>query len=98
MHVIYSPNHHVHRGEFEIYRGELVPCFEKPERADYVFQAVREANIGEISAPDSFPLTAIERVHAPRYVRFLERAWDSWAALGNTKDALPAVWPIRGFR
>ncbi|HYD62344.1 MAG TPA: histone deacetylase family protein [Noviherbaspirillum sp.] len=98
MDIIYSPDHHAHRGEFEIYRGELVPCFEKPERADYIYKAVTDHNIGPVSAPDSFPLTPIERVHAPRYLRFLERAWDSWTALGSTRDAIPAVWPIRGFR
>lgn len=34
MDIIYSPDHHAHRGEFEIYRGERIPCFEKPERTD----------------------------------------------------------------
>jgi acetoin utilization deacetylase AcuC-like enzyme len=98
MHIIYSDAHREHRGEFEFYRGELVPCFEKPERADYVLAAVTRHNIGPVVAPDSFPVAAIERVHAPRYLRFLERAWDMWSALGNTRDAIPAVWPIRGFR
>ncbi|TFW05521.1 histone deacetylase family protein [Oxalobacteraceae bacterium OM1] len=98
MHIIYSPDHHLHRGQYEFFRGELVPCFEKPERADYVFKAVSESGIGAITAPEHFGIEPIERVHAPRYLRFLERAWDSWAALGNTKDAIPAVWPIRGFR
>ncbi|MFC7515261.1 histone deacetylase family protein [Herbaspirillum sp. GCM10030257] len=98
MDIIYSPDHQLHRGEFEFYRGELVPCFEKPERADYVFNAVTAQAVGTVCDPEPFPLTAIERVHAPRYLRFLERAWDSWTALGNTRDAIPAVWPIRGFR
>ncbi|HYD97281.1 MAG TPA: histone deacetylase family protein [Noviherbaspirillum sp.] len=98
MDIIYSPDHHAHRGQFEFFRGELVPCFEKPERADYVYNAVVEHKIGTVSAPESFPLAAIERVHARRYLRFLERAWDAWSALGNTRDAIPAVWPIRGFR
>lgn len=98
MHIIYSDQHHLHHGEHEFYRGELVPCFEKPERADYVLAAVTSRKLGPVSAPDSFSLAPIERVHAPRYLRFLERAWDMWSALGNTRDALPAVWPIRGFR
>jgi acetoin utilization deacetylase AcuC-like enzyme len=98
MDIIYSPDHRVHRGEFEFFRGELVPCFEMPERADHVHEALVRHGIGNIAAPDTFPMSLIERVHAPRYLRFLERAWDSWAALGNTRDAIPAVWPIRGFR
>ena len=98
MKIIYSDRHRLHRGDKEIYRGELVPCFEKPERADYVYEAVKARNIGPILEPKEFPVAAIERVHAPRYIRFLEKAWDMWSALGNTRDALPAVWPVRGFR
>lgn len=98
MKIIYSDSHRLHRGDKEMYRGELVPCFEKPERADYVLQAVTSRKVGPILAPQEFPVAAIERVHAPRYIRFLEKAWDMWSALGHTHDALPAVWPVRGFR
>ncbi len=98
MKIIYSDRHHLHQGQLEFYRGELVPCFEKPERADFVLQAVKARQIGPVIEPEAFSLAPIERVHAPRYLRFLERAWGMWAALGNTRDALPAVWPIRGFR
>jgi len=98
MKIIYSERHRQHRGEMEMYRGQLVPCFEKPERADYVYEAVKARNIGPILQPKEFPVAAIERVHAPRYVRFLEQAWEMWTALGLTRDALPSVWPVRGFR
>jgi acetoin utilization deacetylase AcuC-like enzyme len=98
MKVIYSDRHRLHRGDKEMYRGELVPCFETPERADYVVDALKARNIGPILRPKEFPVAAIERVHAPRYLRFLENAWEMWSALGHTHDALPAVWPVRGFR
>ena len=82
--------------------GTRTLCFEKPERADFVHAAVQARDIGPILEPREFPVSCIERVHAPRYVRFLEQAWDMWSALdntgGNPKDALPAVWPIRTFR
>jgi acetoin utilization deacetylase AcuC-like enzyme len=98
MHIIYSDDHRLHQASMEFFRGELVPCFEKPERADFVLAAVKARGIGEILAPDTFSVETIERVHAPRYLRFLERAWDMWSALGQTRDAIPSVWPIRGFR
>jgi len=98
MQIIYSDRHRVHRGEFEVYRGELVPCFEKPERADFVLEAVTERRIGSVIEPRRHGLAPLERVHAQRYLRFLERAWREWSALGQTRDMLPAVWPIRGFR
>ncbi len=75
MKIIYSDRHRLHHGDKEMYRGQLVPCFEKPERADFVYQAVKQRQLGPILEPKEFPVAAIERVHAPRYVRFLEKAW-----------------------
>jgi acetoin utilization deacetylase AcuC-like enzyme len=98
MRIIYSDRHRAHHGEFESFGGKLVPCYERPERADLVLAAVTACRIGPVLEPERFSLAPIERVHAPRYLRFLERAWDTWSALGNTRDALPDVWPIRGFR
>jgi acetoin utilization deacetylase AcuC-like enzyme len=97
MDVIYSDLHRAHRGEFEFFAGKLVPCYEKPERADAVLAALTACRM-EVSGPEPFSLAPIERVHAPRYLRFLARAWTMWNALGNERDALPDVWPIRGFR
>ena len=54
MKIIYSDRHRLHRGDKEMYRGELVPCFEKPERADYVYDAVTSRNIGPILEPKEF--------------------------------------------
>jgi acetoin utilization deacetylase AcuC-like enzyme len=98
MKIIYSDRHRAHHGQFESFAGRLVPCYEKPERADAVLAAVTARGIGPVLEPEQFPLARIERVHAPRYLRFLERAWQTWNGLGNTRDALPDVWPIRGFR
>lgn len=98
MKIVYNDRHRLHRGDKEMYRGQLVPCFEKPERADFVHAALKARKLGPILEPRQFAVAAIERVHAPRYIRFLEKAWDLWTAQGNTQDALPAVWPVRGFR
>jgi len=98
MKIIYSDRHRLHAGKHEFYRGQQVPCFEKPERADFVHEAVKARNIGPLLEPQEFPVSRIERVHLPRYVRFLEQAWDLWIAEGNTGDAFASVWPIRSFR
>jgi len=95
--VIYTDRHRLHRGEFEFFAGELVPCYEKPERADAVLAALTACGMA-VGGPESFCLAPIERVHTPRYLRFLESAWQRWRALGKERDALPDVWPIRGFR
>jgi acetoin utilization deacetylase AcuC-like enzyme len=98
MLVVFSDRHRAHAGHVEFYRGELVPCFEKPERADLVRAALQTHGIGPVVEPTTFDRARIERVHAAQYVRFLEHAWSEWSALGHTQDALPAVWPIRGMR
>ncbi len=98
MQIIYSDRHRAHQGRVEHFHGTAVPCFEKPERAEMVLAALTATGLGPVSGSESFPLAAIERVHAPRYLRFLERAWQRWRELGHDGDAIPDVWPIRGFR
>jgi acetoin utilization deacetylase AcuC-like enzyme len=98
MLTIYSDDHRLHHGAAEFYRGRLVPCFEMPERADQVLDRVRQAGLGPIVAPDRFDRAALTRVHTADYVAFLESAWDEWAALGETGDALPYVWPAADLR
>jgi acetoin utilization deacetylase AcuC-like enzyme len=98
MDIVYSEAHRAHRGEFEFFRGRQVPCFEKPERADLVLAALVERKLGAVLPPQPFGIERIERVHAPRYLRFLERAWGMWTSLGESADAIASVWPVRGFR
>ncbi len=97
MQILYTDRHRAHRGQREFFHGTLVPCFETPERAEVVLAALTACAM-PVDEPDSFGLAPIERVHAPRYLRFLERAWERWRAMGRDGDALPDVWPIRGFR
>ena len=51
MKTIYNAAHSLHRSEHEFFRGEKVPAFEKPERADWVLAAVQREKLGEIIAP-----------------------------------------------
>ena len=39
----HNPLHHLHAPAHEFFRGNRVDCFEKPARADYVEQALRQA-------------------------------------------------------
>lgn len=101
MLTFYNELHGQHRGKFEIFRGEMVPCFETPERADVVVAELGRRNLGRIVTPQGVPLMSLERIHTPRYLHFLRNAWTDWLALDPAnagKDAFPAVWPIRGMR
>ena len=85
----------------EMFRGELVPCFEVPDRADFVLQALRARGLGSIESAPEVGTDALARVHAPRYLQFLSTAWAEWIALdpdNAQRDALPSYWPIRTFR
>jgi acetoin utilization deacetylase AcuC-like enzyme len=99
--TFYNEHHAQHRGRHEIFRGEMVPCFEKPERADMVVAELGRRGLGRIVTPHGVPLVSLERIHTPRYLHFLRNAWNDWVALDPAnagKDAFPSVWPIRGMR
>ena len=48
MITFYSPQHALHHGKLEMFRGELVPCFEVPARADFVLQELVRRGLGEV--------------------------------------------------
>ena len=89
--TFYNPHHALHQGKLEMFRGELVPCFEVPARADYVLAELQRRQLGEISSPQRFNVTALTTVHTPRYLDFLAHAWDEWVALDPANAALAAV-------
>jgi acetoin utilization deacetylase AcuC-like enzyme len=101
MLTFYNELHTQHKGRHEMYRGELVPCFEKPERADAVLAELGRRGLGRIVTPHGVPLMSLERIHTPRYLQFLRGAWNEWVALDPAnakKDAFPSVWPVRTLR
>lgn len=96
-----NERHGQHHGKVEMFRGELVPCFEVPLRVERVVDELRRRGLGTIEAPQVFDDAVLGRVHAQRYLEFLRGAWDEWVALNADnaqRDALPSAWPIRGHR
>jgi acetoin utilization deacetylase AcuC-like enzyme len=101
MLTIHNPVHHLQAGRHEMYRGRLVPCHEVPDRLDHVLAELRRRPLGELREPGEVPMDVLRRIHSGRYLDFLARAWDHWVALDPANaqvDALPSVWPVRGFR
>jgi len=101
MLTFYNELHGQHRGRFELFRGEWVPCAETPERAAIVLAELERRNLGRIVTPQNVPLMSLERIHAPRYLHFLRTAWSEWIALdaaNGGRDAFPSVWPVRTLR
>lgn len=97
---IFTEQHVRHDPTHEIFRGERVPCFEAVTRGSMVRDALL-AHGHELRTPseDAGPLLA--RVHDPRYLSFLEGAWEEWLLLDPAhadQQPFPSVWPIRTLR
>ena len=104
MLTVHNPHHHLHQGRHEMFRGRLVPCHETAQRLDHVLAELQRRPVGALRRPDddTAGLTeALARIHAPRYLAFIEHAWDEWVAIdpaNAAQDALPSVWPAPGMR
>ncbi|HEX7017999.1 MAG TPA: histone deacetylase family protein [Patescibacteria group bacterium] len=77
MTILYTPNHHLHHPQHEIFNGEVLAHAEVPDRVDnmvaalqaaeYDLEAVNEATYeGQLQA-------VIEQIHDPRYVHWLQQ-------------------------
>ena len=101
MQIFYNPDHAGHQGKLEMYRGRMVPCHEVPQRQDQVFAALEARALGPMQIPHHFDDALLSRIHSPRYLRFLQTAWQQWLALdpaNAAQDAIASVWPTRSFR
>ena len=96
----FCPEHAGHAPEFEFYRGEKVPCFESPARAELVRKEL-VARGHELRRPGVDATPWLRELHAARYLAFLESAWSEWVALDPSHanvQPFPAVWPVRTLR
>lgn len=101
MITFFNHLHALHQGKLEMFRGQLVPCFEVPARVDHVLAELQRRQLGPVEQPMAFDDTSLARIHTPRYLDFLAHAWDEWVALDPAnagRDALPSLWPVRTFR
>lgn len=98
MLTYYSDDHHLHHGSCELMNGQLVPCFEKPQRADHILARVKERQLGEVRAPKDFGRAPLQRIHSAAYLDFFEGAWARWQDQAGQGDLLPYTWPARTLR
>lgn len=100
MITLFSPNHALHAPQYEFFRGERVPSFESPSRAEFVrVELVTRGH--EIRFPDKDSSSALAKVHSAAYLTFLRTAWQQWldgSSNNATVQPFPSVWPIRSLR
>lgn len=100
MIVIYTPDHKKHAPTHETFHGELVSCFEKPDRLDIIYDTLKSKQHKFIK-PTEESHAIISEVHSTRYIDFLKRAWNTWVAINpanEKKQPFPSVWSVRTLR
>ena len=82
MRAFSHPDQMRHTPRFFLQRGQVRPNFEVPERAASLLAGLQRLGLApETAAPP--PRAALEAVHAPDYLDFLEGALAAWQALPN---------------
>ncbi|MGQ9370576.1 histone deacetylase family protein [Azospirillum sp. A39] len=97
MIVVHSEEHRAQAGRAELNDGQLVPCYEKPARAEIVLERLRAVGLGPVVEPDAHGEAPLARVHDRGYLDFLKTAWDDWVAEHGDIDALPLNWVAPGM-
>ena len=98
MITFYNHAHVLHQGRTEMFRGQMVPCFEGAARVDHVLSELVGRKLGAILRPQRCDTAVLEGVHDRAYLHFLQHAWQDWVAMdpaNKDRDALPSVWPVR---
>ncbi|MEJ2522582.1 MAG: histone deacetylase family protein [Gammaproteobacteria bacterium] len=99
MKIFYSPAHERQHGASELTGGRLVPAYDCPERMESILAELTRRGMDDIQAVRDGGLAPVLAVHEPRYVAFLQEAWDQWvAAHGGEVCALPLSWRAPGMR
>ena len=52
MKTFFSENHKLRDANTELYGGELVKPFERPQRLDFIVEEIKKRDLGEILSPN----------------------------------------------
>ena len=95
MKIVYTEQHKLRASKTELYGGQLVPPFERPERAEIILSRLRERGFEDIRRPAPHGLDPVRRVHDRHYLQFLETCWQEWQTEGFEGEAIATTWPSR---
>ena len=73
MIIFYNHQQPQHHGQFEMFRGAMVPCHEVPARADHVLAELGRRKLGAVQIPHAFDGSALAAVHSRRRSRYQRR-------------------------
>lgn len=93
MQIVFAEAQLGHRPGGFLVRGQRRPCPETPARATVLREAAHAAG-HLLVAPDAYGPGPRAAVHTPRYLRFLETAYERWQTLENASpEVIPNVHP-----
>ncbi|MCU4160371.1 histone deacetylase family protein [Acidiphilium sp. AL] len=98
MRTIFNADHRFHQSPGELLNGAYVPAFEKPERADLIRAEIERARLGEISAPQPYPLSKLTAIHDAGMIDLFQHAYAEWQEAGRSGGAIPFTFGTRGVR
>ncbi len=95
MKTVLNEVHRQHFPKGELYGGELVVPFERPERWDIIVEQLNSMEMADFVDPDPLDMETVQKIHDADFLRFLATAWDMWAEENYAGEALPTVIPAR---
>jgi acetoin utilization deacetylase AcuC-like enzyme len=91
MRVILNPKHDAHVPPGEIENGEVIPCYERPERLTAIRTALEAAGGHTFEEPPVCSEDAVAAVHDPAYITYLR---ETAAEIRRSRGSTPKVqWP-----
>ncbi|PZQ48687.1 MAG: acetylpolyamine amidohydrolase [Micavibrio aeruginosavorus] len=95
MKIIYADKHTLHNPSHEIMRGQILDCYEKPDRALNILDSLASADFKNVLRPLPHPLSHIERIHTAPYIEFLKTAAMEWQSEGYAGDVFATNFNIQ---
>ena len=80
MYIIYTEHHQRHTTDTVLFEGQPFDTEEIPARAEIILRAVRDAQLGSVSAPVDHGIEPILAVHDAGFVDFLRTVYTEHAA------------------
>ncbi len=98
MKIVYSEAHRRHFPKGELHGGKFVTPFDRPARMDYILRELNKRRMTDVVEPSPLDMRPVGKIHASRFLEFLETVWDEWKVAGFKGDVLPTGFPARGLR
>jgi acetoin utilization deacetylase AcuC-like enzyme len=97
--LVASDHHLGHDGLVELVAGRPIPCYEAPERATAIREALLATGSYELVAPTDHGPDPIAAVHAMEIIDLVEHAWTDAVAAGrdSAQPLLPDTFLLREY-